>query len=315
MHDWRIERYRPHYAATWDEFNKNSRNGTFLFCRGYMDYHADRFLDCSWLAFKGNRLMAMLPANLTPDGVLHSHGGLTYGGWILPEAHLDGADLLDILSAAAEVWRKEGIKALDYKPVPNIYCSKPSQEDRYALFRMGANLTECSLSSAIDLSSPGPFNKLQRRHLAKCSQKNVEIQESDDVSLFMRILEDCLRDRHDTRPVHSASELSLLKEGFPENIRIFLSLLDGKPQAGVCIYDTGIVAHSQYIATTPDGRENNLLTPLFHTLITRTFASRRFFDFGISCEDHGQYLNRGLLRQKCSYGASGVTYERYLLEL
>ena len=84
----------------WNEFVGRSRNGTFLLDRRYMDYHADRFTDCSWLAMKGNRIMAMLPANISADGVLHSHGGLTYGGWILPPAHLDGAGLLEIFTGA-----------------------------------------------------------------------------------------------------------------------------------------------------------------------------------------------------------------------
>ena len=76
-----------------------------------------------------------------------------------------------------------------------------------------------------------------------------------------------------------------------------------------------MTAHAQYIATTPRGRELNLLTPLFHWLITERYSSRDYFDFGISNEDHGRYLNAGLLRQKYSYGATGTVYTRYRLEL
>ncbi len=310
-----IVRYSPSMQREWNEFVDRSRNGTFLFNRGYMDYHADRFADCSWLAMKGNRIMAMLPANLTADGVLHSHGGLTYGGWILPPAHLDGADLLDIFAEACGVWRVEGISALDYKPMPYIYCSRPSQEDEYALFRLGATLTECNLSATIDLMQPVAFNQMQRRHLAKAARLPLEVREMMNIEAFMTILADCLRERHDTSPVHTVEEMRLLAARFPENIRFFATFLDGEPHAAVCVYDTGEVAHAQYIATTPRGRELNLLTPLFHKLITETYKTRRYFDFGISNEDHGRYLNEGLLRQKCSYGATGTTYPRYLLHL
>ena len=38
----------------WDEFIATSaRNATFLHCRGYMDYHSDRFNDMSLMAYKG----------------------------------------------------------------------------------------------------------------------------------------------------------------------------------------------------------------------------------------------------------------------
>lgn len=132
----------------------------------------------------------------------------------------------------------------------------------------------------------------------------------------MGLLTDCLQERHGVNPVHTCEELQMLRDRFPDSIRVFVLRIDGEgtPQAGVCVYDTGIVAHAQYIATTPQARELNLLTPLFHRLISEVFAARRYFDFGISTEDNGNCLNRGLLRQKFSYGATGVTYDRYSLK-
>lgn len=313
--EYRIIRYHDSKRREWDEFVGRSRNGTFLFMRAYMDYHADRFYDCSWMAYKDNRLMALLPANLTSGGTLHSHGGLTYGGWILPPAHLDGSGLLDIFTEACAVWRSVGIKALDYKTMPHIYCSRPSQEDEYALFRLGARLSECNLSATVDLRTPPVFNQQQRRHLAKARRLPVVTAGMTDIDAFMEILSDCLRERHDTVPVHSASEMKRLSESFPDNIRLFATYLYGEPPAAVCVYDTGTVAHAQYIATTSEGRRLNLLTPLFHWLMTERYASRNFFDFGICNEDHGRYLNSGLLRQKYSYGAGGTVYNRYFLEL
>ncbi len=313
MESWQIRRYTPAMSKQWDAFVKASRNGTFLLERPYIDYHADRFSDCSWMAFKGNRLMALLPANLDADGVLHSHQGLTYGGWILPEGHLDTADLSRIFEKAIDTWKELDIKALYYKPIPYIYATAPAQDDEYALFRLGAKLTDCNVSSTINLSNPIHFNKLQRRHFTKASQLPFLIEESKDARACIALVADCLAERHNATPVHSGDELQLLLDRFPNNIRIFNILLENTIQATVCIYDTGTVAHAQYIATTPPGRELNLLTPLFHRLLTTEFASRRYFDFGISNERDGS-LNEGLLRQKASYGASAVSYKRYLLQ-
>lgn len=316
---WTIERYSAGHAQEWDAFVAASRNGTFLLQRGYMDYHSDRFRDCSWMVRANGRLRAALPANITDDGVLHSHQGLTYGGWITPMGHLDGADMLEIFQTAAAVWRDAGIRMLDYKPVPYIYSRMAAQEDIYALFRMGGVMTGCGLSTAVNLSSADGIglNQMQRRHLRDASRYEWTISEENDVAEFMSLLAQCLQVRHGVSPVHTPAEMQLLRDRFPENIRIFLlrSADSGCADAAVLIYDTGRVAHAQYIATTPAGRERNLLTPLFHRLMSDIFATREWFDFGISTEDNGRYLNAGLLRQKCSFGGSGVVYPRYELTL
>lgn len=315
MSDWKIHRYDPVEVQEWNGFVSSARNSTFLFDRRYMDYHADRFADCSWVVRKKGRIMAALPANITSDGVLHSHGGLTYGGWILPPAHIDGNDMLEIFSMCCDVWAEQGIVALDYKPLPYIYADSPSQEDEYALFRLGAVLTERNLSSTVDMRHGWRPNKMQKRHLAAALRLPISVEETDDVHVFMAMLHSCLLERHNTVPVHTPEEMTMLRTAFPGNIRLFVAKLDGCPHAGVCVYDTGVVAHAQYIATTPEGRRSNLLSPLFHRLITEVFADRRYFDFGISNEDHGRYLNAGLLRQKTSYGAGATVYSRFTLSL
>lgn len=336
---------------TWDAFVKASRNATFLFYRGYMDYHRDRFSDYSQLAYKGNRLMALLPANLTADGVLHSHQGLTYGGWILPENHLDAAEMMPMWEAWFEFCRQQAITSIDYKPLPYIFATQPSQEDVYLLWRYGAQMSQCQLSSVIDLSCRLTFNQQQRRNLRKGMTWEVEIKEEEDVADFMNLLEECLRERHETVPVHSAEELQLLRDRFPDNIKVYTLTADGELCAGVCLYLSGKpeyeercrmaetgercgsagtdklrqiaeteerygVAHCQYIAGNEKGRSNGLLTRLFAWLIDRAEESGyRYFDFGTSNEDAGRYLNPGLLRQKYSLGARGLSFPRFSLQL
>ena len=315
--EWNIRRYDPSDRRAWNEFVRNARNATFLFERGYMDYHSDRFVDFSFMVFKEGKLMALLPANIDSDGVLHSHQGLTYGGWILPPAHLDGSDLLDIFLQTVDICKAEGISAIDYKPLPWIYSGQPSEEDIYALFRLGAKISEVNLSSTINLSETLRYNKLRKRSLKAANRFSYSIVEITDSCEFMGLVAKCLRERHDTTPVHTPEEIEMLRDRFPDNIKMFGLYLpqSSMPEAGVMIYDTGRVAHAQYIASLPKGRELNLLTPLFDYLIRERYAGRAYFDFGISNEDHGLYLNDGLLRQKFSYGATGVAYQRWYIEL
>ena len=46
-----VRRYVPALADDWHAVLARSRNGLFLFERTYMDYHADRFPDCSAIAY------------------------------------------------------------------------------------------------------------------------------------------------------------------------------------------------------------------------------------------------------------------------
>lgn len=313
---WEIERYTSLRRDEWDGFVAESRNGTFLLMRGYMDYHADRFCDCSLMAFKDGKLRALLPAELTADGVLHSHRGLTYGGWITPIAHFDCNDMLELWECWLQWCRIEGIAEIDYKPVPWIYSQIPAQEDLYALFRHGAEMTECTLSSAITYAAIRPFNTQQKRNLKKGVKSGCVVREEIPVSDFHRLLSNCLAERHDAAPVHNLTELQLLAGRFPDRIKFYGSFQGDKLIAGVCIFEAGPVAHCQYIASTAEGREDGALTLLFDYLIERYGREGfRYFDFGTSNEEQGRVLNAGLLRQKAALGGSGVAYTRYRVVL
>ena len=80
--EWHIIRYSAGDKERWDRFVRRSKNGTFLMQRDYMDYHADRFQDCSLMIFCNRKLTALLPGNLS-GSCFYSHQGLTYGGMLL----------------------------------------------------------------------------------------------------------------------------------------------------------------------------------------------------------------------------------------
>src|ERR1035437_4874569 len=81
-----VKRYSDIDKAEWDRFVNTATNATFLFLRDYMDYHRSRFTDHSLMIFDGRKLAALLPANITADGTLISHEGLTYGGLVVSRA-------------------------------------------------------------------------------------------------------------------------------------------------------------------------------------------------------------------------------------
>lgn len=302
-------------SSRWDDFVRASRNGTFLHQRGYMDYHSDRFDDCSLVASIDGKLCALLPACIEGD-TLWSHRGLTYGGWIVPLKHFDVTVMMAVMDAAA-LWMKDnGIKRFVYKAIPHIYHRYPCEEDLYALFRHGASLTETNISTTIDLTCPLPLDRGNKSGANAARKAGIRVGESDDWEGYWQLLSSLLDERYDTRPVHSIEEITLLQGRFPNNIRLYTATLGSELLAGVVLYLSMPVAHCQYIGATPLGKESKALTLLFEHLINEyQRLGFRYFDFGISNEDHGRYLNEGLVRQKSRLGGRGIAYNIFEISL
>ena len=307
--------YEPSRRGEWNDFVKRSSNGVFMFDRAYMDYHSDRFHDCSLMAFVKGKLKACLPANIGEDKTLISHGGLTFGGWILPGAHFDGRMVESLVSQWVEWCKDSGFKRIIYKPIPWVMSPMPAQEDLYALWKAGFQLEKRLLSSAIYLDNNPGFNMSKRQQLRQAEKAGrLTVVETNEWEGFHKMLCECLLERHEASPVHSLQELKLLHERFPRNIRLFTACSENKIMAGTVIYDTGFTAHTQYMATSAQGRELNALTFLIHNLLTDTFSRYRLFDFGTSNLPDGS-LHASLLEQKYSLGGRGVVYETYALDL
>ena len=64
------------------------------------------------------------------------------------------------------------------------------------------------------------------------------MRESDDVDAFWTILSENLLVKYDALPVHTASEMRLLKDRFPDNIRLFMTYQGTVPMGGTVLYLT-----------------------------------------------------------------------------
>lgn len=310
-----VVRYSAEKREEWDSFVLAAKNSTFLFMRGYMDYHSDRFADASLMFYDEGRLRALLPACLCEGGVVSSHAGLTYGGFVL-SADVKGAEVLALFEAAMQWMKRElGAVSFVYKPVPHIYSAVPSQEDLYALFRVGARLVACSLSSAVNNAARVGFSQLRRRKVARAAREGVGYAVTDDFSAYWAILGEALQAGHGCTPVHTLDEITLLASRFPQNIKLYAAYKDGAMVAGCVVYETRCVAHVQYIAASPQGKALGALDGLFDYLFTSIYNKVEYIDFGISTERGGSYLNEGLLFQKEGFGARGVVYDVYEVDL
>ena len=302
---------RPYTAAdvnAWDALVGRSRNGNLLHRRGYMDYHADRFVDQSLIVERHGEPVAVFPANLR-DNVVTSQGGHTNARLVTTPV-LRAESTRGVFEQIAGHYRGLGVERVIYKAVPHIFHAYPAEEDLYALHRLGARLQRRDLSSAIALRETFHFSQGRQRAVNKARKAGIGLQASTDPADFHALLADVLR-KHDTVPTHSLAELCLLQSRFPQHIVLHEARRDGTLLAGVLVYDLGKVAHTQYMAVSEEGRQLGALSLLLAELIGTVYANRAYFSFGISTEREGRVLNGGLVTQKEYFGARAVVHDFY----
>lgn len=309
-----IRRYRREDKELWNSFVSKARNATFLFDRNYMDYHADRFDDNSFMFYHKGKLKAVLPANVAGD-TLYSHQGLTYGGLLL-DKKATVEDVLECFDSLNFWLRENGISKVVYKALPWIYQQYPSEEDLYALtWKCKAQLISRNIASTIVIDNKLKFAESRKSGIRKALSLNIEVGESNDVDGFWHVLEDNLGNRYNAKPVHTASEMKLLMSRFPNNIRLYVAKMNGEIVGGTLIYVTSQVVHTQYISASLEGKKHGALDLMFDYIINKVYANCRYFDFGKSTEQGGAYLNEPLIFQKEGFGGRGVCYDWYQWEL
>ncbi len=306
---YQLIRYTSNEKKQWNDFLDNSRFDTFLFYREFMDYHADRFVDCSFLFFRKHKLIALIPGNIS-DQIYYSHQGLTFGG-LISSRELTMKDTLQFFEQLKNYLKEIGISEIIYKPVPLIYHIIPSQEDIYALFCLNATKIGCNISSTIFQKKKIKFNESRKSGCRKAKTNKITIKESNDFSLFWKIIEENLTQKYGLKPIHTLNEITHLKSKFTDKIKLYTAELNNEVIAGTVLFTTNNIIHVQYISANELGKKSGALDFLFDELINSTFINVPYFDFGHSNEEMGKYLNENLIFQKEGFGGRGVVYEIY----
>lgn len=280
-----------------------------------MEYHQDRFEDYSLLIFDDSeQLIALLPANREED-TLFSHQGLTYGGIILQEK-TKLSDCIFIAKSIFEFLKTCGCNKMIFKEIPAIYHKMPSDELRYLMFLMRGNLIRRDVLTVLDMSSSFSFSRDRKNGIKRGIKNNLVVREEANFeSFWTEILIPNLAEKHQAKPVHSLEEMQYLHSKFPKNIRQFNVYQNDTIVAGTTIFESNLVAHSQYISGNSDKNELGSLDFLHDYLISNVFKNKKYFDFGISNENHGKNINEGLLYWKESFGAKSITQDFYELEI
>ena len=312
--NFKIRRYIAEDSNEWNHFVAKAKNATFLFHRDFMEYHQDKFDDYSLLIFKKEKLVAVFPANII-DKTIYSHQGLTYGGLVI-HGKLKFQDVLESLRTLLIFLNSNGFETLELKLIPSIYNSLPSDEINYFMFLLKAELLRRDVLSVINLNEGINISKNRIEGCKRAKKHNLEIREANTFDEFWNgILIPNLKSKYNINPVHSIKEITLLKERFPNNIRQFNVYFNDSIVAGATIFETKKVAHTQYISANNQKNVLGSLDYLHFHLIKEVFASKKYFDFGISNENQGRNINEGLQFWKEGFGARTITQDFYQVEI
>lgn len=310
MQQFWVEIYSDSKRDEWDQFVTQSNCDTFLFLRGFMDYHKEKFNDFSLMIYKNSSLLAMLPANKNHDEI-NSHEGLTYGGLIY-KTNLKTSDTIHIWKSILEFLNANGFRCLRLKDLPFIYLkSKVNNPLDYLVFKLKARRFRVDMHSVINLGNY-KLSSSRLEGIKRGEKSGLVVRESQSFNEFWdEILVPNLESKHSVSPVHSIAEINLLKSRFKTDIRQFNAYHNEAIVAGATIFEMKNCAHCQYIS----GNESkNLLGSLdfLHVyLIKEVFYNKKYFSFGTSNINSGQNVNSGLQFWKEGFGARSITQSFY----
>ena len=304
----KIIKYSDTFFDLWDEFVKNSKNGTIFHTRKFLSYHKNKFVDESILIYKKNKLIGLFPA-IEFENKIVSHRGSTYGGLIVGVKN-SLKDSLNMWQLIKEYYQKE----IEFRDSEYIFHKYPSREVIFSAKKAGFKEVYEELSTCLNLSRI-KFTKGRKWAITKCKNLKIVFDDNDYVSYY-EILKNNLK-KHNSTPTHTLEEMKLLKELLPQNYFLVTIYQDNKMIAGVwLVLATSWTAHTFYIAQNYNFSEYQPLSCVMKFIIEYLQKnSFKYLNFGISTENMGEIINEGLFEFKESFGGFGVSRFYYRMEI
>lgn len=308
-----VVKYSSDKKNQWDEFIKSSKNGLFMFYRDYMEYHSDRFIDNSLMFYENEKLISVFPASVS-NKVLLSHGGLTFGGFVT-DSSMKQHHMNDLFESLLNYSKQNDIQEIIYKQIPHIYHKIPAEEDLYSLFCINASINKIEAATVIDLQNRPKIPKGRKAQITRAKREGVIFEESYEFEKFINLENDVLGEYHNATAVHTGKELELLRNRFPEQIKLYVGKHGEDIVAGCLLFVYENLVHTQYLAANDWARENGALDLVIFTLIEKFKDNKKWFDFGKSTEGDGKILNKGLISQKEGFGGRTFVYQTWKISL
>ncbi|HRO41247.1 MAG TPA: GNAT family N-acetyltransferase [Flavipsychrobacter sp.] len=302
----------------WDEFISRSVNGNFLHSRAFYDHNpANSEDDCSFLFFKKNKIVAVVPACLLHKEdkvVFQSHPRSTFGGFVMGTeiGTVEAVELVGLLIAESKTL---GAKEIIVRNPFRILNNRLADETDYAMWYHGFSLLSRELEIAIELQPSVEIIEKRfengTKYNIKKAEKSVATRLTDDFETFWNMLEKNLSDKHGKKPVHSLADILRLRQLVgEENVLLFGGYTEGKMICGTVVFKFGNRAlHAQYIASDFAYQELRAINAVTHYIIKWGHEQGfQYYNLGTANEG-GKVINEGLFHFKESFGGRGVLRE------
>ena len=322
-------KYTDLYEDRWDKLVLNhSINGSFLQTRNFLNYHPDgRFLDASVAVMQGSDLVAVIPACDTEDEgkrCFFSHKGSTFGGIVIREEKYNISFLNELIPRFDDYLRSSGFEKVMLRCTSQIFSKRPVDLLDYFLFQNGYSQFD-EVSFYVDLEkAPEDLLSLlssSRRRDYRYSLKNGlsfrRLETDGEIEQFYAILAKNL-EKFGAKPVHTAQELIEFKrKRLTAETDFYGVFLDERLVAGTMLFYFGKdVMHTQYLAQDPEYAQLFLMNYLDFNLISLAKEKGfKKFSFGISTEERGKILNKGLALFKEGFGCEYCVNRTYYKDL
>lgn len=300
-------------ADDWDKAVQHAVNGVFLFYRRFMDYHAHRFFDHSLVVREEGQIVALFPAN-EANGVIYSHQGLTYGGWVYCK-RIGSCEIGHLFEIVEEYYKNLHFTEIHYKHKPFVFLSRIYDADAWMLWHKGYTMWRRDLGFVIDMQWNMGFAKDKHYRLNKSKRNHLRIESNGDIRQLMALVATNLRERFQISPTHSVEEALMLQNRFPENIHTICVFQDDLFLGGTWLFVDNHFIHTQYLHSNDEGKDLCAIEFLIDYLIERYKTTKRYLSFGTSTEFDGNVLNEGLASFKEGFGATGICHDFYKKQL
>jgi hypothetical protein len=308
----------------WKEFVRNQYN--IFYDDKFLRYHDVFNKKINWhhlkIKIKGtNRVYAIITGCLDEEtGVFISCKGVSFGGFLWKNK-INLVEYLQIVSAFKEYAINSNIKKCILTVPPFVYMTSRNEENDYALFKSGFNVTDVSVTNIIDLDdfnhnkiSYTVYKQVVKQHSDEIAYETLENVEPDGLIEFYNLLK---RDRElkGAVPTHTREELIYLKNNLPGNIKIFQAKISGE-LAGICVLfviNKNIILNF-YLAASEKHKDTTVMKNLLlHTIEWSAENSYKFYDIGTS--DVNGKLLEGLFKFKKRFSAHGFLRKNFEINL
>lgn len=320
--------YEEKYEKAWDEFVlSESINGNFLQTRNFLNYHVNgKFRDRSLMFFKGETLVAVMPANEIDDGkVLLSHQGSTFGGLVIGEKFCSTCNYNWIFKEMLEYFEVSGYERVELRMPHWLYARQDKRNELLDYYFQLYGFTSCAeVGFYVNLAElqeeyETHFETLKKRKLKKAYKQNLsfnEITNSDGIKEFHDVLTDNMI-KFDTVPIHTYEDMMDFKNSRLKDVVSFYGVYhDEKLIAGSMVFNfcNKKVFHTQYLASRQDCLDycpnEFLYTNLIRTAKEQGF---RFLSYGTATLEHGKVYNQSLGMFKEGFNTDTYINRTYIL--